>query len=100
MSSRNIQKLECPTSSRRPIIIIEHSAEAATASNRCGAISEIELRENERVTDALMVSFAAIMSNELSNGDPKRVLSEEDHALQTGFFNAADEALGIAIQVW
>jgi hypothetical protein len=29
----NIQKLECPTSSGCPIIIIEHSAEAASASN-------------------------------------------------------------------
>jgi len=63
--------MEYPTSSRGPIIIIEDSAEAAAASNRCGAISETELRENERVTDALMVSFAVIMSNELSNGDPK-----------------------------
>jgi hypothetical protein len=46
-----------------------------------------------------MVSFSVIMSNELSNGDPKRVLSEEDHPLQAGFFDTAHEAFGVAVQV-
>ena len=46
-----------------------------------------------------MVSLAVVMSHELSNGDPQRILSEQNHALHTGLLDAADEALGIAIQV-
>jgi hypothetical protein len=69
------------------------------ASNGCAAISETWLRENEHITDALMISLAVIMSNELSNRDPQCILSKQNHALETGFLNAADEALGVAIQV-
>ena len=58
-----------PASSCGPIIIIEHSAEAASASNWSGALRATEVREDEQITDALMVSLAVIMSNELANGD-------------------------------
>ena len=65
--------------------IIEQSSEAAAASNLPGAISEIDLRKKEHITDALMVSLAVVMRNELPNGDPQRTLSEQNHALQTGY---------------
>ena len=45
-----------------------------------------------------MVALAVVMSHELSNGDPQRILSEQNHALQTGLLDAADEALGVAIE--
>jgi hypothetical protein len=81
------------------MIIIEQPSEAAAASNRPSTISETDLREKEPITDALMVSLAVVMSNELSNRDPQRILSEQNHALQTALLDAADEALGVAIQV-
>jgi hypothetical protein len=86
-------------SSCGPIIIIEHSAEAAAASNRSSAISKAGLRGDEHVADALMIPLAVIVSDELSNGDPQSVLSEQNHALQAGLLNAAYEPLGVAVQV-
>ena len=86
-------------SSRCPSIIIEHSAEAASATNRSGAVGETGLRENEQITEALMVSLEVIMGDELSNSDAQSTLSEQNHAFQAGLLNAAHEALGIAVQV-
>jgi hypothetical protein len=95
-----VSKNRKSASSRGPIIIIEHSTEATAASNRCGAISETDLRVNENISDALMVSLAVIVSNELSHGVPQRVLSKQNDSLQTGLLDAADKTFGIAIQVW
>jgi hypothetical protein len=58
-----------------PVIIIEHSAEAVSASNRSAMIDETGVRENEQVADALMISLAVIVLDELSNGCPRRLLS-------------------------
>jgi len=57
------------------------------------------VREDEQIADALVISFAVIMGNEFSHGNPQRPLSEQNHALQAGLLNAADEALGVTVQV-
>ena len=59
-----------------PVIIIEHSAEAASASNRSATIDETGVGEKEQVADALMISLAMIVRDELSNRCPQRLLSE------------------------
>ena len=57
-----------------PVIIIEHSAEAASASNRSAMVGQTRVGENERVADALMIALAVIVRDELPNGCPQRVL--------------------------
>jgi hypothetical protein len=83
----------------RPVIVFEHSAEALSASDRSVAMCETAIRNNEQITDALMVPLAMIVDNELPNGLPQRAFSEQNHPLQAGFFDTAHEAFGVAVQV-
>jgi hypothetical protein len=54
---------------------------------------------DQLVAKTLVVSFAVIMQNELVNRFAQRPLPEEDHALQAGLLDAADESLGVRIQI-
>jgi hypothetical protein len=49
---------------------------------------------DQPVAETLVVSLAVIMQNELVNPFAQRSLTEEDHALQAGFLDAAYESLG------
>ena len=40
------------------------------------------------------------MRYEFPNGVSQRILTKEDHLIQTAFFDAADEAFGVRIQIW
>ena len=86
-------------SSGRPVIVVEHSAEAASTSDRPIAVGETGIRENEQITDALMISLAMIMRDELPNGCAQRALPEQNHPFQTGLLYRTDEAFGVAVQV-
>ena len=60
-------------SSRSPVMVIEHAAEATSASDCSVACREIGIRENEQVADALMIAFGVIMGREFSNCYPQGV---------------------------
>jgi hypothetical protein len=40
------------------------------------------------------------MLYEFSNGVSQRILTKEDHLIQAAFFDAADEAFAVRIQIW
>jgi len=46
-----------------------------------------------------MVAFARIMQNELANPFVQRGLPEEDHAVQAGLLDAANETLRVGVQI-
>lgn len=81
------------------MIVIEHSTESAPASDRSVVIEEAAIGNDESVSDALVVSLAMIVRDELPNGSSQCILSKENHPFQTGLFNAADEAFCVAVQV-
>jgi len=59
------------------------------------AVEQREIAEN----DSLMFPLAVIMCDELYNGGPQRILSEQNHPFQARLLNTADEPLGVAVQV-
>ena len=58
------------------MIVIEHSTKPAPASDRSVVIDEAALRNDEPVADALVVSLAMIVRDELPNGCPQCSLSK------------------------
>ena len=46
-----------------------------------------------------MAPLNMVMRYKFSNGVSQRILTKEDHLIQTAFFDAADEAFGIRIQI-
>ena len=68
-------------------------------ADRPFAICQTGIGHDEHVADALMVSLAVIMSDELPDGGSQRLFAKQDHPVQTTFLNAADEPFGVAVQV-
>jgi hypothetical protein len=68
-------------SSGGPVIVIEQSAEATMTLHRSATMGEAALRNDENVTDALVVSFPMIMDHKFSNGCPQRIFTEKDYSL-------------------
>ena len=62
-------------------------------------IEEAAIGNDEPIADALVVSLAMIVRDELPNGCSQCILSEENKPVQTGLLNAADKAFCIAVQV-
>ena len=74
--------------------------QAASALDRSASVGDTGIRDDEQIANALMISLTVIMCDEFPNRCAKRVFSEQNHALQAGLLNTADEALGVAVQVW
>jgi hypothetical protein len=55
------------------------------------------LGNDEPIRQPLVIALAMIMRDEIPNGGPQRFLSEQDHPLQTGFFDAPHESFGESI---
>ena len=49
---------------------------------------------------ALVVSFEMVMRNEFSDRIPQRVFTKENRALETTFFDPANETFCIRVQIW
>ena len=55
---------------------------------------------DELVRQTLMIALAMIVGDEVLNGCPQRVLTEQDHALQAGLLDAAYKSLRVGVQIW
>ena len=64
-----------------PVIVVQHAAQALPTLELSHA-SEAGFWTDELVSQPLMIALAVIMSNEVLNGFPQRLLAEEDHAIQ------------------
>ena len=65
-----------------PIIVVQHAAQALTTLDLSRASEVASFGTDELVAQSLMIALAVIMSNEVLNGFPQRLLAEEDHAIQ------------------
>jgi hypothetical protein len=72
-------------------------AQTLTAQ-QCSTLPSLEfIGHDQPVAQTLVVSFAVIMQYELVNSFAQCVFIEEDHSVQTGLLDAANEALRIGI---
>ena len=86
-------------SRRGAVVEVQHAAQAL-ATQHCSMMARLAfIWHDQLVAKTLVVSFAVIMQNELVNRFAQRPLPEEDHALQAGLLDAADESLGVRIQI-
>jgi len=54
---------------------------------------------DELVRQTLMIALAMIVGDEVLNGCPQRVLTEQDHALQAGLLDAAYKSLRVGVRM-
>ena len=66
---------------------------------RTGFAEVMRLRANDLVLHALVITFGMVVRKEVLNSRSQRRLAKEDHPLQTGFLNAANEPLRVRVQV-
>ena len=95
--SRYIQKLR---SCCLAIVIIEESADPFALFHDCYRSADHFQRNDKAILQSLMVPFDVVMRYEFSNAVSQRILTKKDHLIQTAFFDAADEAFGVRIQIW
>ena len=65
-----------------PVIVVQHAAQALPALDLSRASEVAGFWPDELVSQSLMIALAVLMSNEVLNGCPQRLLAEEDHAIQ------------------
>jgi hypothetical protein len=53
----------------------------------------------ESVAETLVRAFLVVMGDKLGNGSPQGLFSEQDEAVQAGFFDTAHKSLGMGIQI-
>jgi hypothetical protein len=80
------------------MIVIEHSTEALAPPNWLRWRHQRSW-PHESVFEALVVSLSVIVRHELRDRVPKRVLTEEDHSVQTLGLYGAHEAFRERIQI-
>ena len=73
-------RLDCSGSGS--VIVVQHAAQTLPALDPSRASEVAGFWPNELVSQSLMIALAVIMSNEVFNGCPQRLLAEEDHAIQ------------------
>jgi hypothetical protein len=64
------------------VIVVQHAAQALPALDLSRASEVAGFWTDELVSQSLRIALAVIMSNEVLNGFPQRLLAEEDHAIQ------------------
>src|SRR5262249_18180891 len=76
------------------MVIIQQSAQTLTTLYRSSRILRRH-RNDQPVSERLMVSLRMIMGNEFINGLPQCIFTKEDHPLQTAFLNRAHESFRV-----
>ena len=69
-------------------------ADDALVASRLNALGE-----KQHVPDALVVPLEVIMRLEFANRPSQRAFAEQNQAVQTGFLDTPDEALGERIEI-
>src|SRR5215831_15168778 len=78
---------------------VQHAAQALPALDLSRASAVAGFWTDELVSQSLMIALAVIMSNEVLNGFPQRLLAEEDHAIQARLLDAAHKSLRVCVQI-
>src|SRR6266404_1709187 len=87
------------TSGSSSIVVVQHAAQALAPLYRACVYKMARLWADHSVGQALMIALRVVMGDEVVNGRPQRLLSKQDHPLQTGFLDGSHEPLGVGIQI-
>lgn len=69
------------------MIVLQQPAESLAAFDFAVGVTERFFRLNQPVLQALMVPFGMIVANILVDGMPVHLCTEEDHPVETFFFD-------------
>src|ERR1700693_4021749 len=86
-------------SSGSAVVVVQHAAQALAPLDHACFSKMARFWADESIGQALVIAFGVIMRHKLLNPFAQRALTEPDHALQTGFLDAAHESLGVRIQI-
>src|SRR3954462_1994680 len=88
-----------PHSGGRAVIVVQQSTQALLPLDRTGLSHMTRFGAEELIADTLVRAFPMVMRDELGNGGPQRLFSEQNQVVQAGFFDTPDESLGERIQI-
>src|SRR5437016_2974779 len=80
-------------------VVIQQSAQPLATLNSSSRIHRC-YRNDQPVTEALMISFIMIMLHEIADTAPQRVFTKEDHLLMTLFLDRSYESFRVGIRIW
>ena len=83
-----------------PVVVVQHATQALPALDLSCVTEVARFWADELVPQALMIALAVIMSDEVLNGGPQRLLAEEDHAIQARLLDATHKSLRVGVQIW
>ena len=86
-------------SGRDAVVVIQHASQALAPLDYTGFSKMAHCWANEPVGQALVISLGVVVGDEILNGRPQRILSEQDHPIQTGLLNSPHKSLGMCIQI-
>ena len=96
--SRTLGQIQ--TSLRSPAVIVpEQSAESLAAFDVAGGAADLATWRNEAIVEALVITLPVVMLQELTDSVAKRLLAEEDQAVETLFTDRPHESLEMRIHV-
>src|SRR4051812_19369766 len=86
-------------SGRRPIVVIQQPAETLLLLDGAGMAHMARFGAEESFSEALVWALPMVMGDELGNGAPQGLFSEQDEAVQAGFLDRAYESFGMRVEI-
>src|SRR5262245_60136689 len=81
------------------IVIVQHSTKSLKPLNRSCVSEVIPVRLDESVAQALMIAFIVIVGDEILNGCPQRIFTEQDDSVQARFLYCSNKSLRVGVQI-
>jgi len=98
-SSRATAESVVTSSSCRSVVIVQHAAEALALLHSTWVRQVLRLGVNQSICQTLVIALGVIVDGEIPDGYSQRLLSKQNHPLQTGFLYRPYEPLGKRIQI-
>ena len=82
------------------IVVPQQTTKPLAAFDIAMMLANFFTRLDDRVTQALMISLAVIMRQEFMASVAQRLLTKEDHSIETLGFQRSEKPLDASVQVW
>ena len=84
---------------RWSVVVLQQATEPLTRQDAAVADDLSRHRHDQLIAQALMVALVMIMLDELADGSPERLFTDENHPVQAGFLDRPYEALRVRIEI-
>ena len=82
-----------------PIIVVQQTTQPFFLLDRASISLILKLWVDQLVLQALMIALRMVINYESMDGRPEGVFAKEDQPIQAGFFDGANESLGVGVQI-